>query len=212
MPDDRLLSVCERLPLFPLPDAVLIPGGMMPLHVFEPRYRDLVRHCLDGEPLMGIATLRPGTRGDDEERPAVYGTVGVGELVAHQALPDGRYYIVLRYVGRVSVDEELDGSQAFRVVRASVLSDDAKGAEPALARLKPLLLQLGARSSDDDDPQRAIREGGLELVNAVASEVLQSSDARRAYLEHDRIVDRIAMLEERLITLLTEATLVVGEA
>lgn len=49
----------EELPIFPLPQCVLLPGGLLPLHVFEPRYRELTRYCLDGNRPMGVARLRP---------------------------------------------------------------------------------------------------------------------------------------------------------
>ncbi len=212
MHDEQLRQVCEQLPLFPLPGAVLLPGALLPLHVFEPRYRDLVRHCLDGPPIMGIATLQPGFEEDYDGAPPIYDTLGVGELVAHQRLDDGRFYIVLRYVGRVRVEQELEVPHAFRVVRATLRPENAEGAETALGRLKLMLMQLGARTSDEDDPQRGIREGGLELADAVANELLQSSEERRAYLEQDRVVERIAMLETHLVGLLGQAVPTVGEA
>ena len=56
-PDPRAL---EALPIFPLPNCVLLPGGLLPLHVFEPRYRELTRDCLAGDQLMAVARLRPG--------------------------------------------------------------------------------------------------------------------------------------------------------
>ena len=205
-------TICERLPVFPLPEAVLMPGAVLPLHVFEPRYRDLVQHCLDGDGVMAIATLQPGFEADYEGRPDFYDLVGVGEVVAHEALPDGRFHILLRYVGRARVERELDVEHAFRVVQAAPCDDDAAGAEGALRDLKVLLLQLGARGADDGDPQRVIVDSGLELVDRVAHQVLRSCDDRRAYLALDRVVDRITMVEERLATLMQRRTTPVGEA
>ena len=54
------LAALESLPIFPLPNCVLLPGGLLPLQVFEKRYRELTRDCLAGHQLMGIARLRPG--------------------------------------------------------------------------------------------------------------------------------------------------------
>ncbi|MFT4627907.1 MAG: Lon protease-like protein [Myxococcota bacterium] len=210
--DQRLERVCARLPVFPLPDTVLMPGALLPLHVFEPRYRALIQHCLDGDGLMGIATLRPGYEADYDGAPGFYDTLGVGDIIAHEGLPDGRYHILLRYVGRARVEDELAVDHAFRVVRAAVLPEDESGGSPGLQRLKLLLLQLGARSDDDDDPHRAIVEGGLELVDRVAHQVLQESEDRREYLELDRVVDRIAKVEEALAGMLARGTEAVGDA
>ena len=68
------------LPIFPLANCVLLPGGLLPLQVFEPRYRDLTRDCLAGHQLMGVARLRPGYETSYYGRPPVYETCGVGKI------------------------------------------------------------------------------------------------------------------------------------
>src|SRR5687767_15897160 len=70
-------SALSSLPIFPLPNCVLLPGGLLPLHVFEPRYRDLTRDCLAGSHLMAIARLRPGYETSYYARPPVYERCGV---------------------------------------------------------------------------------------------------------------------------------------
>src|SRR5262245_16374763 len=89
------------VPIFPLPEVQLFPSAILPLHVFEPRYRELVRDCLDGEPMLAVATLEPGYELNYHARPAVKPICGVGRLIRHEALPDGRSNIVLRGLGRV---------------------------------------------------------------------------------------------------------------
>jgi len=79
-PDPDALS---SLPMFPLPNCVLLPGGLLPLHVFEPRYRELTRDCLAGHQFMGIARLRPGFETTYYGRPPVYERFGVGNDVGH---------------------------------------------------------------------------------------------------------------------------------
>ena len=74
-PDPNALAA---LPIFPLPNCVLLPGGLLPLHVFEPRYRELTRDCLSGTQLMAIARLRPGYEQTYYGRPPVYERCGVG--------------------------------------------------------------------------------------------------------------------------------------
>ena len=69
----------QELPVLPLPDVVLMPGALLPLHIFEPRYRALIKHCRGGEGVMGIATLRPGFESDYYGEPPIFREVGVGE-------------------------------------------------------------------------------------------------------------------------------------
>src|SRR5689334_12259387 len=84
------------LPIFPLPNCVLLPGGLMPLHVFEPRYRDLTRDCLAGTQLMAVARLRPGYETAYYGRPPVYDRCGVGRIICSEELPDGRFALLVR--------------------------------------------------------------------------------------------------------------------
>jgi uncharacterized protein len=80
----------EPLPIFPLPAVQLFPHALLPLHVFEPRYRELVRDCMAGAQLMGLPLLQPGYEARYHERPAVHAVCGVGRVIAHDPLPDGR--------------------------------------------------------------------------------------------------------------------------
>src|SRR5438552_892484 len=95
--DDRHDPVAPEalaeLPIFPLPNCVLLPGGLLPLHVFEPRYRELTRDCLDGPKLLAIARLEPGHEATYFERPPVNVHAGLGRIICSDELADGRYHI-----------------------------------------------------------------------------------------------------------------------
>src|SRR6266404_2412978 len=80
-PDPDTLAA---LPIFPLPNCVLLPGGLLPLHVFEPRYRELTRDCLAGHQYMGVARLRPGYESTYYGRPPVFGRFGVGRIICSE--------------------------------------------------------------------------------------------------------------------------------
>src|SRR5689334_14855014 len=97
----------DGLPIFPLPNAVLLPGGLMPLHVFEPRYREMTRDALDGARLLAIARLKPGYEAKYQERPAVFPAAGLGRIIASEELADGRFLLVLRGIARVQIEREL---------------------------------------------------------------------------------------------------------
>ena len=85
--------------LFPLPNLVLFPHVLQPLHVFEPRYRELVREALAGDGLIAMGTLLPGWESDYEGRPPVFPMACLGRIVSHHQLDDGSYNILLLGVG-----------------------------------------------------------------------------------------------------------------
>src|SRR5437588_739379 len=88
----------DLLPLFPLPNVVLFPNVFLPLHIFEPRYREMVGDALAGDRMIGMVLLKPGWERDYEGQPPVY-PIGSSGLITHaERLSDSRYNIVLRGV------------------------------------------------------------------------------------------------------------------
>lgn len=119
------------IPLFPLPNVILFPRTILPLHVFEPRYRALVAASLKGDRMIGMALLREGWQKDYFGRPVVFRTLGVGKIVDYEHLADGRYNVVLEGVCRARLIQEHD-VRAYRVGRVAVIDDlpiDQKQAE-----------------------------------------------------------------------------------
>jgi Lon protease-like protein len=123
----------EELAIFPLPNAVLLPGGVLPLHVFEPRYRELTRDCLAGTKAMAIALLQPGFEASYFDRPAIHAVCGLGTIICSEELADGRFHLLLRGVGRIRVEHEHPANgHGYRVVRASWV-DAHRSARPEVA-------------------------------------------------------------------------------
>src|ERR1700760_788349 len=116
-------AALSSLPIFPLPNCVLLPGGLLPLHVFEPRYRELTRDCLAGNHYMGIARLRSGYETTYYGTPPVYERFGVGKIICSEELPDGRFALLLRGVARVEIARELTTDLQYRMVEAKELPD-----------------------------------------------------------------------------------------
>jgi Lon protease-like protein len=103
-------------PLFPLPNLVLVPGGEQILHVFEPRYRAMLAHAMAGERLIAMAVLDPRGLCDTDGTPRIGDVVGLGRVVEHQSLPEGRALILLKGLGRYRVVHE-ERHRPFRVAR-----------------------------------------------------------------------------------------------
>lgn len=187
LPDSAALAA---LPIFPLPNCVLLPGGLLPLHVFEPRYRDLTRDCLAGSHLMAVARLRPGYETTYYGRPPVYERCGVGRIICSEELPDGRFALLLRGVARVEIARELPiEERSYRRIEARMLPDanvDAREAIDHHRRLIALCDRL-AEVIDQGGPQlrdlvRAFDEPG-QCADAIAAALVMDADARQELLE-----------------------------
>jgi len=141
------------IPIFPLPNVVLFPKVLLPLHVFEPRYRAMVEDALAGDRVIGMVLLRPGFEKDYEGRPPVYPVGCAGAITHAERLDDGRFNIVVRGSGKFRITAE-DESRAYRLARIEMLPELADAAEPAaldqrqrlLALLKNVLERMGSEA------------------------------------------------------------------
>lgn len=105
------------IPLFPLPGGFLFPHQMLPLHVFEPRYRQMVGDLLDGPGRLVIGALR-ADRASDVDPPPVLPVAGLGEIVRHERQHDGRYHMLVLGLCRVRI-AEVPSPHAYRLVQCS---------------------------------------------------------------------------------------------
>jgi Lon protease-like protein len=111
------------MPLFPLPDVVFFPKTLLPLHVYEPRYRTLASEALERDQAICTALLRPGWEADYYGSPEVYPVGCIGRIVQHTKLPDGRYNITLQGEGKVRIEEHVR-VEPYRIVRVQPAQDD----------------------------------------------------------------------------------------
>jgi len=101
------------IPLFPLPNMVFFPRTYLPLHIFEPRYRRMVRDAASSHRMIGMVLLKEGWETDYEGTPPIFPIGAVGRIVTVQALSDGRFNILLQGLSRFEIQEEL-GCESFR--------------------------------------------------------------------------------------------------
>jgi Lon protease-like protein len=102
----QAFRVPERIPLFPLPNVVFFPKTYLPLHVFEPRYRQMVADAAANGHCIGMALLKEGWEADYHRNPPIFSIGCVGRLATVQQLPDGRSNILLQGIERYEVCEE----------------------------------------------------------------------------------------------------------
>ncbi|TME63120.1 MAG: peptidase S16 [Chloroflexi bacterium] len=210
----------ELLPLFPL-GSVLFPGALMPLHIFEPRYRLLIRRCMERHHPFGIVLIRSGSEVDPRAEPYDVGTEA--KIVAESPLPDGRSYIVTRGERRFAVENLIADAEPYLVGQVRYL-DEADGdgaashASVALEALGSYLLAVVAVTDDSrgeralaDDLRDALprdlayRIAGSLAVDAPQQQALLELETASARLkEETRILNRETELLRDLLVRLRE--------
>jgi Lon protease-like protein len=202
----RIVGTLDRLPIFPLPETVLFPHMLLPIHVFEPRYRRMVEDCLAGPRVLAMALLKPGWEGRYYGQPRVYRVVGAGVIVHDERLPDGRFNIGLKGVARVAVEDELATDTPYRVVRGRLLSDEFPPEGPSalgreLTTLKLCYLRLTAElpgARDDLTKFVTKAQDPSLLVDVIASVAIPDVHERQQLLETVSVRDRLRRVTQAL--------------
>ena len=148
--------------LFPLPNLVMFPGAMQPLHIFEPRYREMTADALAGDRRIALVLPKPGWEQDYTGTPAIHAVACVGRIEAEQRLADGRFNILLRGLSRIRIVEEVPHPKLYRVARAVILAElpCAGAAQEAAGRKR-----LRAYTAEWFHAQAEVRDRFLELID-----------------------------------------------
>jgi len=178
-----------RIPIFPLAGAILFPRAQLPLHIFEPRYRDMVRDALAGPGRIGM--IQPS---GDGEPPPLFQTGCVGEIVGAEELEDGRFNIVLHGSARFRLIAERDLGTAYRQADVDLAAFDDSEPDP---------LGLAQRAEVEREAKRFGDALGLAvdwnavgqlddemLVNAIAQVAPFDTGAKQALLEEQTLAGR----------------------
>jgi len=188
------------IPIFPLPNAVLFPNVFLPLHIFEPRYRAMVKDALASDRIIGMVLLQPGYEANYEGRPRVY-PVGCAGVITHsEPLPDGRFNIVLRGLEKFRMVGE-DESKPYRLAHIEALPEtvtdvDRTTANRHRSRLETLL--AAATEHGKAEPKLPSTVPDQDLVNALAQYCAFEPLERQALLECDGILSRCLALIDLL--------------
>jgi len=189
----------QLIPVFPLDGALLLPGGELPLQIFEPRYLNMIDDAMAGDRVIGMIQTR---HGGDRERPNLAGVGCVGRITSYNETSDGRYLITLTGVCRFQAGEELDLRLPYRQLRADYarFSDDLARDEEAVATdaararfAKALKHYLNRRELDIDWETAA--EAPLEaLVNSLCMGLPFEPAEKQAFLEAPDLHGRFDVL------------------
>jgi len=197
------------VPIFPLPDVTFFPHTLLPLHVFEARYRVMVIDALERDRRLAVVKLKPGFEAAYAGKPEVHAVAGLGEIVSCERLATGRYNILLRGESRVRLERELPSDTLYRLVRARRLADTEPGGDvaPALARIRAsckTLLQALTRPADLLDTALAEGQAAGVIADRVAAAVLPDAATRQRLLETVDVSARVTTVADALEALVKE--------
>ena len=197
--------------MFPLPGVVLMPGAVLPLHIFEPRYRAMVAHCMAADQVLALATLRPGYEENYHGSPPVFPVMGLGRIVSHQQFPDGRSNILLQSVGRIRVLKEHETDGGFRQIRYDALECSLTGLERGITSIRSLVYRIGAVGDDAGaEAKRLLDLDDASLIDVLARKVITRTEERLVYMTHENITSRADQVQEALADLVLQECSIAG--
>jgi Lon protease-like protein len=189
------MSRIVRVPIFPLQGAILFPRSQLPLHIFEPRYREMVRDAIDGAGQIGM--IQPHQLDDDNQAP-LYAVGCIGEVVGVEELDDGRFNIVLHGSNRFRLVSESDVDAPYRCAEVDVAAFDDTD-PPALSLAERAEVEREAKRLGDVlglavDWDAVGRLHDEMLVNAIAQVAPFDVGAKQALLEQPTLAGRADLL------------------
>jgi len=193
----RLSDLPQLIPVFPLDGALLLPGGELPLQIFEPRYLNMVDDAMAGDRVIGMIQTRGGSRA----RPKLAEVGCVGRITSYAETSDGRYLITLTGVCRFQAGEELDLRLPYRQLRANydrfgddLDDEEAEASEAARDRFATALKRYLNQRELDIDWETA-HDAPLEaLVNSLCMGLPFDPAEKQAFLEAPDLAGRFEVL------------------
>lgn len=195
------------LPVFPLPRLVFFPGTFLPLHLFEPRYRDMIEDCMSAGPgCMAVTMLEPDAEGQQElEQPPMKAVCGAGRIVAHERLANGTHNIVLAGLHRVRLAEMPMGDTRYRRARATVLDETGHAGEGdrlALFSTASTVVSLVRREHPDFELGIEADTPSGRAADLMADRLVSEAEARQAILECLDVGVRVRRVTDAVASLL----------
>lgn len=186
----------------------MFPHALLPLHIFEERYKKMARDLLSSHRHLAVAMLQSSDDAAAPESPPVRPIMGVGEVVVAHELPDGRFNLVLRGRARIHLDEELRSDELYRVIRASVRLDlpvaSAMELSDADQSLRALVGRLAENIPDGGELLRQVvasQTAPYELADVLASALIVDPQKRQRLLETRDVLRRIEIVTAEVVAM-----------
>jgi hypothetical protein len=197
-----------RLPVFPLPRVVFFPGTALPLHLFEPRYTEMIEDCLQsGCTAMAVALLAPGWEDQYDEKPAIHEIAGAGRIVAHQARADGTHDVILHGLNRVRLHELPNQDHAYRCARAVPIEDSGSTTPSDMLAMMACATRVAAKVRErqpDFALQVSAELSPARAADVIADQLVVSPEERQRILETSDIKRRVDLVTESVASLLAQ--------
>ncbi len=194
MEGDELRDFSGVCRLFPLPGVVLFPHAVLPLHIFEPRYRQMTEDALAGDKLVTMVRLRSRDESSPMSPPAIEEVGCLGRILQHERLPDGRFNFLLLGCKRVRLGRELSSGKPYRIAEAEILEDhpSERGEGSGRPELIQLFRAVLERSASLDADLRTFLESDLPLgvLTDILAHALGMAPERKQALLAERHIDR----------------------
>lgn len=202
-----MLAVVSRIPIFPLSNVALFPHAAAPLHIFEPRYRQLAAAALAGDRRIGMVTVHPDAAEEMAGDPPVYEIGCTGVITEHQKLADGRYHLLLRGVERFRIAEEIPRGEdrLYRVANVVPLEDPTGDEERAatlqrkvIAHLRVVAERAREGTAPPFDEARLLELPLAKFTDGVCQALGLPTREKQGLLEAATTEERLARLDEAL--------------
>ena len=202
-----------KVRLFPLPNVVLFPRVIQPLHIFEPRYKQMVEDALDDNGLIALCLLRPSAGYGANNVAPIYSEICIGKIIQEERLPDGRFNLLLQGVSRAKIIKEVNDDKLYRTAKVEILHDVPLPSEENANRLRAKLVkqmtkwftqQPSAKAQLDRLVQSDLSLGNLCDVFSFALPL--SVDLKILLLQLVNIEDRAMLLLEVIEQMTPEIT------
>ena len=189
------------VPLFPLSSVVFFPNTLLPLHIFEPRYKEMVDTALNSEKIIGM--LKPGWETDYYKNPEVYDVIGMGRIVSSEVFEDGKINIVLYGLKRARIIEVVE-DLPYRQARVSIVENEqGKNNESFRAKIEELIYKWNLYLDEKQKSHRINVNTKLPLENltdALASLIFPNVFDKQRLLEETNVQKRSEIIINDLQT------------
>ncbi|HEX9666085.1 MAG TPA: LON peptidase substrate-binding domain-containing protein [Thermodesulfobacteriota bacterium] len=191
------------IPLFPLPNIVFFPNSLLPLHVFEPRYRQLVEDIIDSERIIGMVLLKPGWEKNYHDKPEIFSVGCMGRIINIEVGKDGRSNIVLYGLKRVRIAEILHDAP-YRLARVNLMEDiHGTNQEGHHRRIVELITRWNSMLGKEYKSHRINLDSNLALgtlTDCITPQIVSNVFHMQEFLEEATILKRADMILEQLET------------
>ena len=194
------------IPLFPLPSTVFYPGTPLPLHIFEPRYRQMTFDALEGKRKIGMVLLKPDWEATYFDRPEIFYIGCVGSIEKEIRHPDGKYNFTLVGLHRFRIKKEMDG-KPYRCAEVDLLEEQNEqeiGEEPnatrdsLVERYREFISLVPESSSLKQEPDWNLGDQLSQFVDRFAYRLDLSLEQKQTFLEEQDVLHRAELLHNFL--------------